>query len=105
MGPKCLDKILSDMTRVIKRILSIDKLGKFNLTIRTNIFEILIAKDQNFPLGSKQSKFIQTLLCELGYLDTRNFSAEVWTDVASGDVEVEEMRFLRISTSTRIDMV
>ena len=55
--------------QVIKRTLSRDRLGKFNLTIRTNIFEILIAEDQNFPLSGEQSKLIQALLRKFGYLD------------------------------------
>jgi len=75
------------------------------LTIWTNVFEVLVAEDQNLPLSGKQSKFIQALLCKFGYLDAGNFSAEVWANVASGDVGVEEMRFLRVSPSTRIDIV
>ena len=83
----------------------INGLCEFNLTIWTNILEILVTEDQNFPLSGKQSKFIQPLLRQFGYLDAGNFSAEVWANVTSGDIVVEETRFLRVCPTTRIDMI
>ena len=38
---------------------ALDGLGDFNLTVWTKIFKILVTEDQDLPLGSKQSKFIQ----------------------------------------------
>ena len=104
-GPKCLTNVIRYSNNFKSKGNQIDGLCEFNLTIWTNILEILIAKDQNFSLSGKQSKFIQPLLCKFGYLDAGNFSAEVWTDVMGGNIGVEEMRFLRVCPTTRIDMI
>ena len=47
---------------------------------------------------SFQQRTEQSLLCKLGYLNARNACAEVWANVMSGDVGVEETRLLNVSS-------
>jgi len=79
--------------------------GDLNLPLRTDILEVLVPKDQELPLCSKQSKFVETCVAQLGNLDTCNFCANVGADITRLGARTEEVRFVGVSAGAWVNMV
>ncbi len=62
----------------------------------------MVAEGNNLLLGNKESKLVQTLLRELGDLDTLYDSTEVWRDVLDRNAILEQVGLLWVCTEARI---
>jgi len=76
-----------------------------NLSVRTEIFEILVPEDQELPLRSKQCKLVEPCVTQLRDLDTSDFSANVWADVIRLGARAEEVWFGGVSATAWVNMV
>jgi len=63
--------------------------GNFDLVIRTNILEVLVAEYDDLPFCCKQRKFIQALFGKLRQLDSTDLCAEIRAQVVCCDVGSE----------------
>lgn len=56
--------------------------GDFNLLIRTDVLEVLVAEYDDFPLCCKQRKFIQAILGKLRQLNSADLCADKRAQIA-----------------------
>jgi hypothetical protein len=62
-----------------------------NLPLGSEVLEVLVAEQEDLALGCVERKFVETVVGELGNLDTPNFCAKVRAEVLDLGVGVEEV--------------
>lgn len=103
-------KLLTDVElgislHVSGRRVSLDRtevLGELDLSVWTNIFEVLVAEDNDLALSDVKSELVQTFLRQVSELDARDLSTEIGANISGGSVGSEEMGLLRISTKAGV---
>lgn len=68
----------------------------FNLTIRPDIFEILVAEEQYFPLSSIERELVKAFFAQGRYLNASDLSAKVRADVRDLGIGVQKVGLCRV---------
>ena len=80
-------------------------LGQLDLSIGTNVLEVLVPEKKHLALGSVECELVEAFLAELRDLDAADFSTEVGAEMLDPSLRRKEVRFGRVSSQARVNML